>query len=111
MMDFILDTIDTIKYKYLKIEPKPFRIPTKLELVVRFDKKNKVYWAECESLPDFIATADTQEHLLIEIFDTLLLYFNVPRYFAKQLTKPGKLTLPNGKVISLGENISLNYAS
>ena len=111
MTDLILDMIDAIKYGILRMTPPAFSIPNKLSLEVHYDKDEDVYWAISDELPAFSVSAKTKEDLLAEVYETLLLYFDVPRYFAKRTNNTGQLTFPDGTVIKVSEKIELNYAN
>lgn len=110
MLDLILDLYDIIKYKILRISPKPFSIPHSIELNAQYDSENKVFWVESSEYPDFVASAESKEDLLYEVFETILLYFDVPRYFAKKMKEPGELVLSNGQKIVAEDIIHLSYA-
>lgn len=97
MYDIILDFIDKIKYEVLKSPlPKTQRIPSEIDIKIKYDNKNKVYWVESTDLPDFFASATKEEELPKEIHDTLLLYFDIPRYIAKKLSNVGEIIKTDG---------------
>ncbi len=109
--DKILDIADFVKYEVLKKELPKISLPKKLKLEQGYDRKYKTYWVECEKLPGFVATASSKEGLLKEFYETLLVYFDVPRYLAKKMNKYGELVMSDGRVIKMiNTDIALNYA-
>lgn len=98
-------------YGFLKRTPNIdfSEIPQKLDIVSHYDKKNKVHWVEVPQLPEFYATGKTSEELARNIYDTILVYFDVPTYFAKRF-KPSesKLNFLNKKT-GKEEIIQLDY--
>lgn len=78
-------------------------VPMNITLKSHYDKRNKVYWVESDQLPDFEATGKTLEELATNIGDALLVYLDIPYYFAKNY-EDGILTIKdprtkNGEVI------------
>lgn len=71
-------------------------IPQSISLKPHYDKLSDVYWVESAELPDFEATGKTLEELAIHIGDALLVYFDVPYYFARNY-KDGIMTIPDPK--------------
>ncbi len=114
-MDIFQDIVDTTKYSILRVQPPAFSIPNRLDLKVNYDTKNKVLWCETPDLPGFTATGKNEKELLKEIFETLLVYFDIPRYFAKRMNEYGEMTMPDGKVVRLSnirlKGDDLKYAS
>jgi len=111
MYDIILDFIDKIKYEVLK-SPLPIvaRIPSEIDIKIEYDNKNKVFWVESNDLPDFVASAIKEEELPKEIHDTLLLYFDIPRYIAKKLSSVGEIIKPDGtRIIDKGHKTTYQY--
>lgn len=72
------------------------KIPTQLSLDVHYDKKNKVYWLDCKELPEFIVSAKDPQDFPKHIADTLMTYFDVPMYFAKDYPN-GEFSFVNPK--------------
>jgi len=58
-------------------------VPVNITLQSHYDKINKIYWVESDQLPDFEATGKSLEELAIHIGDALLVYLDIPYYFAK----------------------------
>lgn len=102
-MDTFLDLLDIIKYDFFKVTPPQLSIPNRLSLILHYDKENQVLWCDPDELPGFVATAKTEKEMLKEVYETLLIYFDVPRYFANKMDDYGQMTLPNGKQIQLSE--------
>ncbi|PIZ63140.1 hypothetical protein COY17_01185 [Candidatus Saccharibacteria bacterium CG_4_10_14_0_2_um_filter_52_9] len=59
-------------------------IPSTIHFTSRYDQKNKVHWVESPELPEFIVSGKTSEELAKNVGDTLLVYFDVPTYFARR---------------------------
>lgn len=98
MVNFILYLWQEFYYGILRRRPAiDFSdIPSSINLVGHFDEKNRVHWVESPDLPEFYASGKTKEDLAKNIFDTILVYFDVPTYFAKRM-KDGVLHLNNAK--------------
>jgi predicted RNase H-like HicB family nuclease len=112
IVDTIWDCFDFLKYEVLKKELPKVSLPKKLKIEQGYDRKNKTYWVECEELPGFVATASSKKVLLKEFYETLLVYFDVPRYLAKKMNKYGELVMSDGRVIKMIDTeIALNYAN
>ncbi len=58
-------------------------IPSNFNLIPHYDEKNEVYWVESPELPDFEATGKTLKELAKHVGDALMVYFDIPYYFAK----------------------------
>jgi len=72
-------------------------IPPTINLSTHYDEVNKVYWVESDDLPDFEATGKTFESLAEHVFDSLLVYLDIPYYFARKMPE-GELTITNPRV-------------
>jgi hypothetical protein len=59
-------------------------VPSSIRFDVHYDAKNNVYWVDSQDLPDFEATGKTLEELAEHIDDTVYVYFDIPRYFARR---------------------------
>lgn len=71
-------------------------IPSSITIHPHYDAVNKVYWVESPELPDFEATGKTLEALAEHVGDSLLVYFDIPYYFARQYVD-GALTIKDPK--------------
>jgi len=71
-------------------------IPKQFSFSSHYDEENKVYWVEAYNLPEFIVSGKTPEELAKNFVDTILVYFDVPRYFAKKY-KGGEFKFTNPK--------------
>mgnify|MGYP000851714131 CR=1 FL=1 len=110
--DKILDIVDYLRYEIFKKELPEVALPKKLKLEQGYDRKTKTYWIECEELPGFVATASSKKGLLKEFYETLLVYFDVPRYLAKKMNKYGELVMSDGRVIKMIDTSLIpNYAN
>lgn len=85
-MDAIIDLWQYFYYRVLQRAPKVDLsvVPRSFGFTPHYDEVNGVYWVESKELPDFEATGKTLEELASNIQDTLFVYFDIPRYFAKQ---------------------------
>lgn len=81
-------------------------MPANISLQTHYDSKNDVYWVESEDLPDFEATGRTPKELAEHIGDALLVYLDVPYYFAKNY-EDGILTMIDPKSAT-GETIHIS---
>lgn len=59
-------------------------IPSSITIVSHYDSKNQVYWVESPDLPDFEATGKSLELLAEHVVDSLLIYLDIPHFFAKR---------------------------
>lgn len=59
-------------------------MPAHFNLEPHYDERNKVYWVESPDLPDFEATGKTLTELAEHIGDALMVYFDIPYYFARK---------------------------
>lgn len=112
MFDKLLDLYDVFRYDLLHQEipvlPKfDFRVAFKLK------KSKEGFWVESDQLPGFIASGKTLEELREAMWDTLLMYYDVPRYRANRLEDRFELHLSDGKVIKPPEKnfvVQVTYA-
>lgn len=98
MFDKLLDLYDVIRYDLLHQEAP---VMPKFDPNIRFKlKKSKEgYWVQSDQLPGFIASGKTLEELREAMWDTMLTYYNVPRYKANRLEDRFELRLSDGKEI------------
>jgi hypothetical protein len=78
--------IDIIKYDVLKM-PSYFDysiLPTIVDFDSHYDKKRELHWLESKDLPGLCVTGRDKVELAKNVGDTLLVYFDVPTYFAKK---------------------------
>jgi DNA topoisomerase VI subunit A len=109
--DKILDIVDCIQYDIFKKKIPQITLPKELKMEGGYDEENKTYWLECEQLPGFVVSASSEKKLLKEVYETLLVYFDVPRYLARKMNDYGELTMSDGRKIKMVDtNIVLNYA-
>lgn len=102
LIDKILHVYDSVKYEIFKVKPKSiFSLPNNISLSMFNDPQRNVFWVESNEFPDFVASANTEEDLIKEIHQTLLLYFDIPRYYAKKFDDQGILTLDDGRQVIL----------
>lgn len=84
--NFYYGVLDRTSYIDLSV------IPPTISLETHYDSKHKVYWVESPDLPDFEATGKTLEDLAEHVGDSLLVYLDIPHYFAKNY-EDGTLTI------------------
>jgi predicted RNase H-like HicB family nuclease len=86
MMDPAISVWQSFIYGVLKYRPAIdfSEIPATLDFVAHYDAKNDVHWVEAPQLPEFYVSGKTSEELAKNVGDTLLVYFDVPTYFAKK---------------------------
>lgn len=86
-------------YGFLKRKPEIdfSEIPEQIDFKKYYDEQNKVHWIEVENLPEFYVTGKTEEELAANFHDTIMVYFDVPTYFAKKLNVGGRLSIVNSK--------------
>ena len=102
LIDKKLHVYDSVKYEIFKVKPKSiFSLPNNISLSMFNDPQRNVFWVESNEFPDFVASANTEEDLIKEIHQTLLLYFDIPRYYAKKFDDQGILTLDDGRQVIL----------
>jgi predicted RNase H-like HicB family nuclease len=81
-------------------------LPLQIRIISHYDKASQLHWVEAPDHPDFMATGRTSEELAKNIGDTLLVYFDIPSYFARKYTD-GTLIVTNHKT-GEQETISIN---
>ena len=94
MIDFINHLWQEFYYGTLKRVPDIDMsvIPAEFNLVPHYDQSHGVYWVESPDLPDFEATGKDLNELAKHIGDALMVYFDVPYYFARKF-QDGELSL------------------
>lgn len=111
LKDLFLDIADRFKYEVLQ-EP----IETvdtgflKRNYQIKFTISTEGVYGGILELPGAIFTADKLEELPDVIFDTLLVYHDVPRYQSLRLSNPYSISLEDGKVILNQDHNQYNYA-
>lgn len=83
-------------------------IPQTLQFKNYYDKKNKVFWIEAVDLPGFLVSGKTQDELARNFHETMMVYFDVPTYFAKKLNPIISLDAINPKT-KQPEQTTVNY--
>ncbi len=103
--------IDVLKYDILR-RPQSFDytvIPQSFSFDSNYDKDRDLHWLESKEMPDFYVTGSNKVELASRVGDTLLVYFNVPTYFAKKW-KPETTTFNfENKKTGEQEYVSLAY--
>jgi predicted RNase H-like HicB family nuclease len=90
MINIVVYAWQSFLYGFLKRRPDfDFsEIPQQINFESHYDKENDVHWLEVPELPEFYVTGKTAEELAEHFTETLLVYFDVPVYFARRY-KPG----------------------
>lgn len=83
--------------------------PSTLRFISHYDSKNDIHWLECPELPEFHVTGKNKEELARNVTDTLLVYFDVPTYFARKF-RPDNIRFNfENKKTGEHEYVSLDY--
>ncbi|HEX6257942.1 MAG TPA: hypothetical protein VFZ48_00515 [Candidatus Saccharimonadales bacterium] len=72
-------------------------IPETISFVSHYDKDNDVHWLESPELPEFYVTGKNVEELARNTTDTLLVYYDVPTYFARRFSHTAEFKFTNQK--------------
>ena len=107
--DFLQDILDSIKYDIFKMSPPSVSIPVN-KFHFQLHKEKDGYWIESDDLPGFYASTKTKEDLVQELFETLLVYYDIPRYTAKKLPNNWSLEFAKGDIIYIKNKERLKYA-
>lgn len=103
--------LDVVKYDVLKM-PAFFDytiIPGHIDFDSHYDEYKNLHWLETEDLPDFYVSGKDKLDLANHVGDTLLVYYDVPTYFAKKW-HPDKQTFSfENKKTGEHEYVSLDY--
>jgi hypothetical protein len=103
--------LDVFKYDILRMSQHfDYSImPTSLQFESHYDRESDLHWLEMPELPGFYVTGKDKVELARNVGDTLLVYFDVPTYFAKKW-KPDTTTF-NFENQKTGEHeyVSLDY--
>ena len=112
MLNKLFDLYDTFRYDFLGQEsPVMPKFDSKIKF--KLSKTKEGFWVQSDQLPGFIASAKTLEELREAMWDTLLTYYDVPRYRANRLQDKFELHLSDGMVVKPPENnfvVSVTYA-
>lgn len=96
--DIFSDMADWVKYNIFRSQLPSMPIIDQ-NLSLKIIKEKNGYWVTCPDYPGFIASGDTLEELRENLFDAILVYFNVSRYLSKRVPDHLKLNLPDGTEI------------
>lgn len=100
--DYLLDVKEYILHDFLRIpypEPNTFpesRLNQDFEI---FNTEDGGYIAISKDYQGLHATGRTLEELRTALFDTILVYFDVPRYYAKRMGDSLSLKMPDGTIV------------
>lgn len=84
-------------------------MPETISFVSNYDEKHDVHWLEATNLPEFIVSGKDAKELATNINDTLLVYFDVPHYFAKRFKVDSTIFNFENKKTNQHETVELNY--
>jgi predicted RNase H-like HicB family nuclease len=104
MFDLLMDMLDTIKFDVLGMKkPKLPLFDPNMRLELHGEKGG--YWVSSKEHPGLVASGDTLEELREATFESILVYYSVPRYHAKRINDLLSLHLSDGTVINPPEPI------
>ncbi|MFA7628520.1 MAG: hypothetical protein WCY37_03915 [Candidatus Dojkabacteria bacterium] len=111
MYEYLGDLFDKIKYELFKLpEPKVRPLPKELKIDLHYDAEYGTHWVKSIDLPGFVASSKKQEDLPKEIHQTLMLYYDYPRYIAKKLSDNyGEIKKNDGTLIKGKKKLRSNY--
>jgi len=97
-MNPLVNVWQTFIYGVLKHRPEIdfSEIPANIHFVSHYDKENDILWVESPELPEFYVSGKTSEELARNVGDTLMVYFDIPTYFARNF-KDGVFNFSNLK--------------
>ncbi len=86
MTNWLISVWQSFIYGVLKKTPNIdfSEIPQNIEFISHYDAARDVHWVEAPQLPEFIVSGKTSEELAKNVGDTILVYFDVPTYFARK---------------------------
>ena len=103
--------VDVLKYDVLR-QPAFFDytiMPDSIDFESHYDKERDLHWLEVENLPGLYVSGRNKLELARNVGDTLLVYFDVPTYFARKW-RPDKETFNfENKKTGEHEYVSLAY--
>jgi len=102
MIDIFQDFPSFIKYDVLglPLDIPPNFSPEIFHQTITISKlSNGGYIAESKKYPNLYASGEDLEELREAFYDTLLTYFDIPRYFAKRRADDFKIDFDDGKVL------------
>lgn len=108
LKDTYYDVIDYLKYDLLgqEFQAVDYKFPP---VRLRFFLEKDGIYAISTDLPGFLVTARTMEDIPEAVFDTLLVYYDIPRYQAKKLLPNISIELDSGQVITTTSKEQYNY--
>ncbi|TSC87305.1 MAG: hypothetical protein G01um101416_519 [Microgenomates group bacterium Gr01-1014_16] len=98
LIDLLLDLKDFVLFDILRNRP-PSLPPFKLDLQFKTHRDRGLIWVESVDYPGLIASGENESELREAIFDSILTYFDVPRYRARKLPDTLTLKLDDGTVV------------
>lgn len=108
-MDYLINIWQGLKYGVFRQRLNFDDLPDTLKFISHYDRKSDLHWLECPDLPEFFVTGKDKEELARNVTDTLLVYYDVPTYFAKRF-KPDNTTFSyENQKTGQHEYVSLDY--
>lgn len=112
IISLLVDIWQSFKYGVLKQRPNIdfSEIPNEFKFISHYDELNDVHWLEVQDMPEFIVSGKTTKELANNFTDTLLVYYDIPTYFAKRFAANSNIVfeITNQKT-KKQEIINLNY--
>jgi hypothetical protein len=103
--------IDVFKYDLLK-RPAYFDysiMPASLNFESHYNAEQDLHWLEAKDMPEFYVTGKNKVELARNVGDTLLVYYDVPTYFAKKWRPDTNTFRFENKKTGEQEYVSLAY--
>jgi site-specific DNA-adenine methylase len=84
-------------------------MPQTINFTSHYDSERDLHWLESSEFPELYVTGHNKEELARNVTDTLLVYFDVPTYFARKF-KPDNQTFSfENQKTGEREYVSLDY--
>jgi hypothetical protein len=103
--------VDVLKYDVLK-QPSFYdytALPDVINFDSHYDEGKQLHWLESEELPGFYVTGRNKLELAKNVTETLLVYFDVPTYFARKWRPENQKFNFENKKTGEHEYVSLDY--
>ena len=99
MKDILLDLLDYIKFDVLGVAKPPLP-PFDFSMQFDLHKSKDGVWVSSKEHPGFIASGKDINELRGAVFETLLVYYDVPRYHSKRIKDLVSLNFSDGTVVN-----------
>lgn len=103
--------LDVLKYDILRQEAifDYSIMPNPINFVSHYDEERDLHWLEVEELPGFVVSGRNKVELARNLGDTLLVYYDVPTYFAKKWNPENQKFAFLNRKTGEQEYVSLDY--